>query len=173
MNGKYMNLKRLFRRGPPPERRLYEAIVAAARRPRLYEEMGVADTIDGRFDMIALHAYLAVDRLRREERDFCERLIEEFFADMDRSLREMGVGDLSVGKKVRRMAEAFYGRVTAYERAFAEGDDAMKAALARNVFPDGAPDHAVDRLLDEISRLRKALSAAPAERLLAGEFPVT
>jgi cytochrome b pre-mRNA-processing protein 3 len=173
MNGKYMNLKRLFRRGPPPERRLYEAIVAAARRPHLYEDVGVADTVDGRFDMIALHTYLAVDRLRRQDKNFCERLIEELFADMDRSLREMGVGDLSVGKKVRRMAEAFYGRVTAYERALAEGDDAMKAALARNVFPDGAPDQALDRLLAEIARLRGALSAAPAERLLAGEFPVS
>ncbi len=99
---------------------VYGAIVAAARHPRLYAEWGVADTVDGRYDMIVLHTVLVLDRLGGEgegAQNFAQGLTDEVFADMDRSLREMGVGDLSVGKKVRRMAEVFYGRARAYQGA--------------------------------------------------------
>ena len=131
-----MILKRLFNRSPPAERRCYEAIVAAARHPAFYAQWGVADTLDGRFDMIALHTYLVLDRLKGVEPQFRQALVDEFFRDMDRSLRELGVGDISVGKKVRKMAEVFYGRITAYDTAAAAGGDALVSALARNVFPD-------------------------------------
>jgi cytochrome b pre-mRNA-processing protein 3 len=96
----------------------------------------VADTLDGRFDMIALHTYLVLDRLKGVEPQFRQALVDEFFRDMDRSLRELGVGDLSVGKKVRKMAESFYGRVAAYDTALAAGGDALVSAVARNVFPE-------------------------------------
>ena len=101
-----------------------------------YADWGVPDTLDGRFDMISLHAFLVLDRLKGTEQAFRQGLVDEFFADMDRSLREMGVGDLSVGKKVRKMAEVFYGRVAAYDQALAGPDGALEAAIARNVFPD-------------------------------------
>ena len=131
-----MILKRLFNRSQAPERRCYEAIVAAARHPAFYARWGVADTLDGRFDMIALHTYLVLDRLKGAEADFRQALVDEFFRDMDNSLRELGVGDLSVSKKVRKMAEVFYGRVAAYDAALAGEGDALVSAIGRNVFPD-------------------------------------
>ena len=111
--------------------------MAAARHPVFYADWGVADTLDGRFDMISLHAFLVLDRLKGEQQAFRQALVDELFADMDRSLREMGVGDLSVGKKVRKMAEVFYGRVAAYDLALGGAEGALEAAIARNVFPDG------------------------------------
>lgn len=132
-----MILKRFFQRSPSPERGCYEAIVAAARHPSLYANWAVPDTLDGRFDMIALHCFLVLDRLKGAEPLFRQALVDEVFRDMDRSLREMGVGDLSVGKKVRKMAEVFYGRVAAYDAALAGSDEnELAAAIARNVFPD-------------------------------------
>lgn len=129
-----MQLSTLFRRKPAAERRVYEAIVAAARQPRPYAEWGVPDSIDGRFDMIGLHLFLVLDRLRGQEAVFRQRLTDAFFADMDRSLREMGVGDLSVAKKIRKMAEAFFGRVAAYDAALPKGREAFAAVLVRNVY---------------------------------------
>jgi len=131
-----MILKRLFQRSAKAERSCYEAIVAAARHPVLYADWGVPDKLDGRFDMISLHAFLVLDRLKGTEQAFRQDLVDELFADMDRSLREMGVGDISVGKKVRKMAEVFYGRVTAYDQALAGPEGALEAAIARNIFPD-------------------------------------
>jgi cytochrome b pre-mRNA-processing protein 3 len=131
-----MFLKRFFRPSTSPERSCYEAIVAAARHPVFYADWGVPDTLDGRFDMIALHAFLVLDRLKGTEQAFRQALVDELFADMDRSLREMGVGDLSVGKKVRKMAEVFYGRLAAYDQALTARPVALEAAIARNVFPE-------------------------------------
>ena len=121
-HSKTMILKRFFQSSTLPVRPLYEAIVAAARHPVAYAEWGVPDTLDGRFDMITLHMFLVLDRLKGEDRAFRQELVDEFFRDMDRSLRELGVGDLSVGKKVRKMAEVFYGRLAAYDRALAGSD---------------------------------------------------
>lgn len=132
-----MILKRFFQRPLQPERTVYEAIVAAARHPLFYAEWGVSDNLDGRFDMITLHAFLVLDRLKGVEQPFRQNLVDELFSDMDRSLREMGVGDLSVGKKVRKMAEVFYGRIGAYDKALQTSRDDLEAAIARNVFPDG------------------------------------
>lgn len=132
-----MILKRLFRRSSTSERSCYEAIVAAARHPVFYADWGVPDTLDGRFDMISLHAFLVLDRLKGSQQAFRQALVDELFDDMDRSLREMGVGDISVGKKVRKMAEVFYGRVAAYDLALAGPEGGLKAAIARNIFPDG------------------------------------
>ena len=164
-----MILKRLFTRSPAPERRCYEAIVAAARHPAFYARWGVADTLDGRFDMIALHTYLVLDRLKGAEPRFRQELVDEFFRDMDRSLRELGVGDMSVGKKVRKMAEVFYGRVAAYDAALAEGGDALVAALARNVFP-GVPDPAGARpLAAHVLDQRRHLARQDAGAIAGGQ----
>jgi cytochrome b pre-mRNA-processing protein 3 len=138
-----MVLRRLFERKPDPGQALYEAIVAAARQPRFYAEMGVPDTVDGRFDMIALHMFLVLDRLNDGSLETARQsLTDVFFRDMDRSLREMGVGDLSVGKKVRKMAEAFYGRLLAYKKAASEGEQSLASALARNIYVDNGSDNA-------------------------------
>lgn len=134
-----MRLARFFQKEAKPERRLYEAIVAAARHPVPYSAWGVADSVDGRFDMITLHMFLTLERLKGGDEAFRQNLVNEFFSDMDRSLREMGVGDVSVGKKVRKMAEVFYGRVAAYDKD-------LKAGLARNVscsMPQKLADYAI------------------------------
>ena len=163
-----MILKRLFQRHQPPERRVYEAIVAAARHPALYTGMAVADTVDGRYDMISLHAFLVLDRLKGTEPAFRQALVDEFFRDMDRSLREMGVSDVGVGKKVRKMAEVFYGRVTAYDRALEEGREQLEAAINRNVFPDSPKAVAASRLATYMLDQRSHLAAQPAAALAGG-----
>lgn len=163
-----MILKHLFRRSPAPERKAYEAIVAAARHPAFYADWGVADTLDGRFDMIALHTFLVLDRLKGEEPGFRQALVDELFRDMDRSLREMGVGDLSVGKKVRKMAEVFYGRVAAYDAALAGPEAELEAALSRNVFPEGHAGLGPRRLCAYVMNQRAHLAAQPASAVAGG-----
>lgn len=119
---------------------LYTAIVAQARHPHLYVELGVADDIDGRFEAVVLHMHLVLRRLGQDKSGsaVAQALFDAMFYDMDRSLRAIGVGDMSVGKKVKQMGAAFYGRVGSYEAALASADRAALAdALARNVAGDG------------------------------------
>jgi cytochrome b pre-mRNA-processing protein 3 len=146
-----------------PERAVYEAIVACARRPSLYADLGVPDTVAGRFDMIVLHAFLVLERVKDAEPRFAQALTDEIFRDMDRSLREMGVGDLSVGKKVRAMAEMLYGRVAAYRNHIGDAER-LSAALTRNVWAGDADAGKPRQLASEARRLRDRLSAqSPAE----------
>jgi cytochrome b pre-mRNA-processing protein 3 len=136
--------KGLFVKKPSSAAALYAAIVAAARQPKFYADWGVPDTVDGRFDMIVLHLYLVLQRLKVEAPELSQTLSETFFSDMDRSLREMGVGDLSVGKKVRKMAEAFSGRLKAYAAAAEQGELNLVESLQRNVYAGENSPHAVD-----------------------------
>ena len=162
--------KRFFRKSPPRERVAYEAIVAAARHPVPFADWGVADDVDGRFDMLSLHMFLALDRLKGQTGQFRQNLVDEFFADMDRSLREMGVGDISVGKKVRKMAEAFYGRVAAYDAALGEGKSSLVAALARNFFPAGGETAAAAKLAEYTLAARSLLAETRTDSLIAGKI---
>lgn len=166
-----MIFSRFFSKSKPQPEALYAAIVAAARQPKFYAEWGVPDTVDGRFDMIVLHLYLVLDRLRSEPLDFRQSLSSLFFADMDRSIREMGAGDLSVGKKVRRMAEAFGGRVEAYERARAEGPMAIEQALTRNVYAGQMGN--VSALRHYMEKAVETLGSQQAEKIIAGEVAFT
>lgn len=116
---------------------LYAALVEQARQPAFYVALGVPDTVDGRFEMVALHVFLALHRLKAEpgQESFGQALFDAMFADMDRSLREMGVSDLSVGRHVKTMAKGFYGRVAAYEAGLAEpGGATLADALRRNAY---------------------------------------
>jgi cytochrome b pre-mRNA-processing protein 3 len=158
-------------------RAVYGAIVAAARHEKPYADWGVPDSVDGRYDMIILHAVLVLERLSSGDeaaQAFAQGLTDEVFADMDRSLREMGVGDISVGKKVRRMAEIFYGRAQAYRPLLQTGDQAGLAdALARNVFA-GSESGDGPRLLAAYAVAALAhLQERPIEPILSGtvEFP--
>src|SRR5262245_48094906 len=112
-------LSRLFRRPAPvaDPYPLYAAAIAQARQPVFYAGLRVPDTVDGRFELVALHVFLILQRLKSEPEatPFAQALFDTMFADMDRNLREMGVGDLSVGKKVKAMAQGLYGRIAAYE----------------------------------------------------------
>jgi cytochrome b pre-mRNA-processing protein 3 len=149
---------------------LYGAAVAAAREPCLYIDLGVPDTLDGRFDLVGLHVFMLIRRLTAPPPGdvpgdaLAQAVFDAMFADMDVNLREMGVGDLSVGKRVKAMWEAFHGRAAAYQRALDAGDSAaLAAALARNVWRGAPPAGAADRL----ARLARAQAAHLAGQELA------
>jgi len=131
---------------------LYGAAVAAARSPYLYTGLGAPDTLDGRFDMIALHVFLVIQRLKRDPDPgpaLAQAVFDAMFLDMDVNLREMGVGDLSVGKRNRAMWEAFHGRAAVYA---ANWDDAegLENAIARNVWRGAGPPAGSARALQRL-----------------------
>lgn len=122
---------------------LYALIVKRSRHPDFYKIAGVPDTLDGRFDLLALHIHLYLRALRAHNygrHPVGQGLFDAFFGDLDQGLRESGVGDLSVAKKIRRMVEAFYGRAAAYDAAFADSDrcEALCEVFYRNIFTDRA-----------------------------------
>lgn len=147
---------------------LYAAVVAQARQPAFYAGLAVPDTVEGRFELMVLHCGLVVARLGRdpETREAGTRLAETFFDDMDRTLRETGVGDLSVPKKMKKIAGAFYGRLTAYETAGT--GPALVAALARNVYDGRPPEGAAEALAAYMERTVAALAAADAGTIAGG-----
>jgi cytochrome b pre-mRNA-processing protein 3 len=115
---------------------LYEKCLLQARLPVFYEKLGVPDTVDGRFEMVALHCFMTITRLNKGgQTALGQALFDVFFVNMDRSLREMGVGDLSVPKHMKRMMQGFNGRRVHYQEALEENDEpALKDALRRNVY---------------------------------------
>jgi cytochrome b pre-mRNA-processing protein 3 len=179
----------LFRSGPSPSIvALYGAIVSEARRVDFYADYGVPDTPTARFDMIVLHLALVARRLRADPaadtplaaegrarpqtpNQRLQTLIEHFFTDMDRSLREMGVGDVAVPKRMKKLAAAWNGRLRAYDAALADGDHvALAEALARNVLA-AAPDRAgASALAAHVVDADAALAAHPLDAVLAGRI---
>lgn len=123
---------------------IYGMIVAQAREPAFYASLGVRDTVNGRFDMLILHLWLVLRRLQAVEggNNMSQALFDRFCADMDDNLREMGVGDLTVPKRMQAFGEAFYGRSAAYDLAFEAGEEELAQALSKNVFNGEAPDSA-------------------------------
>jgi cytochrome b pre-mRNA-processing protein 3 len=157
---------------------LYGAIVAQARRPEFYAHYGVADTVDGRFDLIVLHMALVMRRLRAlpiAARESAQALFDAFCTDMDRNLREMGVSDLAVPKRMRAMGEAFYGCAAAYDQALDAADETLLlAALARNVFAGlDATDAAHAQLAAYVRSTDAALAAQDPAAFASGSvrFP--
>ena len=153
---------------------LYTAAVAAARDPFLYEALGVPDTLDGRFDLVGLHAFLLIHRLKAEPApgpDLAQAVFDAMFSDMDINLREMGVGDLSVGKRVRAMWEAFHGRAQAYSQALDALDPvALEGALARNMWRGATPPDGAAAALARVANAQLAcLDAQGMTALTAGE----
>jgi cytochrome b pre-mRNA-processing protein 3 len=150
---------------------LYGRIVERSRDPAFYDAWGVPDTLDGRFEVLALHAFLVLNRLKRERGDapaFAQELFDTMFGDLDSALREMGAGDLGVGRRVKAMARGLYGRIAAYERGLAD-EAAMAAALRRNLFGTTTPGEAQLAVLGAYARRQAAaLAAQPATALLAG-----
>lgn len=138
------SLKSLFRpKGDDLDAyRLYGTVVSQARRTEFYREFGVPDSPAGRFSLIALHGFLVMERLARdvETATLAQAVFDAMFADMDRNLREMGVGDLSVGKKVKALAQHFYGLSDAVRRGLAGSPAELQAALSRNVYAGAQAD---------------------------------
>lgn len=114
---------------------IYGTIVTQAREPLFYRDLGVPDTVDGRFDLLLLHLWLALRRLRATDAAsaLSQALFDRFCNDMDDNLREMGVGDLTVPKRMRAFGEAFYGRASAYDLALTAGSEALAQALCKNI----------------------------------------
>ena len=170
-----MLLDRLFRPKPTLSagRALYAGVVDQSRSPALYEALGTPDTVEGRFEIYSLHVFLLLDRLRRQgsaASDTAQALFDTYVSSLDDALREMGVGDLSVGKKMRKLGEAFYGRVKSYEAAFESLPDqaALRALLARTVYAD-AVDAPVEAMAAYVLAQRGNLAEQPLETLLAGD----
>jgi cytochrome b pre-mRNA-processing protein 3 len=163
---------------PNPERiaaeLAYSRIVAQARQSGFFLHGGVPDTLDGRFELICLHAFLYLHRLKDEQPRSARhgrRFMAAMFADFDRSLREMGTGDLSVGREVKRMAEAFYGRFAAYEEGLAADDSVLRPALARNLFGTTTPDPAqLTAMTRYVRGQAAALRRQDASALLTGDI---
>lgn len=154
---------------------LYWVLVGQARSPVFYKDMGVPDTAEGRFEMVALHVFLALRRLRacgEAGKEMGQKLFDVMFDDMDQTLREMGVGDLSVGKKIKAMASSFYGRMQAYDEGLAGMDDGkLEAALQRNILPESPTSNACAAALAAyVRRIDGDLAAQSPGEVMAGRL---
>jgi len=155
-------------------RKIYAAVVKQARQPDFYLDFGVPDTPDGRFDMILLHAFLVMRRFKRDPDKTAELSQEVFdlmFADVDQNLREMGIGDTGVGKRIKAMAEGFYGRIEAYEKGLEDDGTALADALERNLYrkTSANPEHS-QAVADYIRDQARLLDAADTDSLCAGNL---
>jgi cytochrome b pre-mRNA-processing protein 3 len=153
---------------------LYGQIVAAARQETFYSDWQVPDTPLGRFEMLSLVMLLFQHRLRGEggpAREVAQVLIDEFFTDVEHSLRELGISDPGVPKRMKRLAKMFYGRTAAYSDALDQADaGALAAALARNVRPDTAEWAQATELAAYAFRVEKELAAQPVADICAGRM---
>ena len=169
-----MKLSRLF--SPRPAvlagRRLYAAAAAQARTPDFYARMGIPDTAEGRFELYTLHVALILRRLKGQgpqAAETAQALFDAYLKGLDDALREMGVGDLSVGKKMRKLGEAFYGRVKHYDEAFeALPDRAPLEAIIGRTLLDGQPD-AVAPLADYAIYAMDQLRGLSLDAVLQGD----
>ncbi|WP_454745435.1 ubiquinol-cytochrome C chaperone family protein [Ciceribacter selenitireducens] len=143
--------------------RQYAALTATARTPVFYAELGVPDTVMGRFEMLSLVLILYFRRMRQSARggqEIAQEIIDAFFEDVDHSIRELGIGDQGVPKRMKKLAGMFFGRLEAYASALDKDDASLLAsALRRNIYPemgDDAPDMAglAEWMMDAERRLR-------------------
>lgn len=153
---------------------LYERIVASARQPRFYSDWQVDDTPLGRFEMMAAHMVLFLERTSAGGdalRALAQDVTDEFFRDVEHSLRELGIGDMGVPKRMKKLARMFYGRAEAYRTALRAGDaEALGAALARNVRPGGEPWAGAPPLAAYLMDALARLDDQPESELLAGRI---
>jgi cytochrome b pre-mRNA-processing protein 3 len=168
---------------------LYGSIVAEARRPVFYRDLAVPDTITGRFDMLVLVTALVLRRLRdapkpapgtrvrrgagaTDPHELGHQLLDFFFTEMDRALRETGVGDVSVGKRIKKLAAAYNGRALAYDAALDAGDDeALAAALARNLLAGLDDRSTAPALAAWVRAAADVLATVPVGDVVAGRIP--
>jgi cytochrome b pre-mRNA-processing protein 3 len=153
---------------------LYGEIVAAARQHVFYSDWDVPDTPLGRFEMLSLHMFLFQHRMQGTQgvsQDIAQVLIDEFFLDVEHSLRELGIGDMGVPKRMKKLAKMFYGRTAAYAEALELGDAALlAAALARNVRPDAGNWPQAQMLADYAMLTQKTLAAQTTDAIEAGKL---
>lgn len=170
-------LKNIFSFSPEKEtaHELYKVIVHQSRQPVFYKDLGVADTLEGRFDMITLHMILVLRRMKTDAEKsgkLSQALFDYMIDDIDYNLREMGIGDMGMGKRVKKLAKGFYGRLEAYDKGLEEPDDAVLcAALIRNLYrdaetPDANPAVIAAYMREESERL----AAIDITSLMSGQL---
>ena len=169
----FSSLRKLFKSDPDPRearRPLWNAVVATARQPHWYSEGGVPDTLDGRFDMVSLILALVLHRID-DDPDQARagvELTELFVDDMDGQMRQIGFGDMVVGKQIGRMVGALGGLLGAYRAA--DGSEELKAELVRNLWRGkDAPDAGLAHVAAEVAKLRAGLAAMPVETLVVAD----
>ena len=171
-----LNLFRSLKRAKSREtiERLYGAIVAQSRRAEFYTDFGVPDTLEGRFEMVVLHTVLVCHRLKGGDdtaRAMSQEIFVAFAADMDSTMRELGVGDLTVPKKMKKIGAAFYGRAAAYDTALAAPGNALLAqALARNILGTDEASPRAEPFAAYVRAAVERLEATPFETFARGEL---
>lgn len=155
--------------------RLYIILVEQARQPSFYEHNGVADTVAGRFDMVALHAILLMRRLNRQPQAtklLSQALFDYMFDDFDLNLREIGIGDTGIGKRIKKMGTGFYGRMAAYNQGLdSDQDTLLKQALTRNLFRNmESRDDDLQQITDYMRRESDNLEKIDLDTLIKGDF---
>ena len=170
-----MIFEKLFKRGPSrvAGERLYEAAIGQARQPAFYADLGAPDTVEGRFELYTLHVVLVLHRLKGQgplAGETAQALFDTYVQALDDALREMGVGDLSVGKKMRKLGEAFYGRAKAYQAALEAGDRAALTALIGRTIYAGDSAGAADQLAGYVDRSAARLATLPLDDVLAARL---
>lgn len=182
-----MMLKRLFGRSTSvfgsltPAQALYAAAVKQSRCPEFFGAGRVSDSVEGRFELLAVHGFLILHRLKGEgdgARALAQDLFDTMFEDLDRNLREIGIGDLSVGKRIKLLAENFYGRIRVYEDGLNDPRDALDIAISRNILTDAVTQNARSEavlpfaraLADYVRREAAALAIQPLRELAVGHI---
>ncbi len=159
--------------------RLHEDIIAQSRQPLFYAQLGVPDTMLGRYEMVCLHAYLVLTRLNRESEEghqLAQTLHNLIFDDFDVALREAGLGDMGVGKRIKKLARNLHGRISVYEAGLASDDEELEAILRRNMYASVEPDASqVAGMIAYIKAARQEMDACSGEAMFAGNpaFPDT
>jgi cytochrome b pre-mRNA-processing protein 3 len=167
-------LKRLFQapRFEVEARALYRHIAERARHPILFTLYGVPDTIDGRFEMLCLHAYALFHGLKGKGADaeaLSQSVYDAMFVDLDGSLRELGAADIGVGKRIKAMTEALNGRIQAYDRGFATSDAELEQAVRRNVYGTATPtDRQVRWMAWYLRGIRAAFAGSSVKEICNG-----
>ena len=163
----------MFRRRKPEDEfamAVYRQVGEQARAPELFEACGIPDTLDGRFDSLALHAALMIDRLRREPDGevLAQAFFDAMFRHLDLTLREIGIQDLGVGRRIKIMAEGFHGRALAYREALNDGPTPLAEVLRRNAYGGRPPEESevVVRLEAHIRAYVRSLDATPRNDLI-------
>jgi cytochrome b pre-mRNA-processing protein 3 len=164
-----------FRKPRAPSRGTIEAIygmiVAQAREPLFYQALGVPDTVNGRFDLLILHLWMVLRRFRPLEDGaaLSQALFDHFCNDMDANLRELGVGDLTVPKRMQAFGEAFYGRAAAYDVALETGEEPLAQALCKNVLNGKEPEKA-RHLAGYVGKAIAAMADLDTAALMRGQW---
>lgn len=158
-------------------RKFHEALIEQSRQPYFYARLGVPDTMLGRYEMVCLHAFLVLSRLQREGeegRKLAQALYNLIFEDFDIALREVGIGDMGIGKRIKKLARNLHGRISAYESGLAAGEAELAAALRRNMYASAepAPDNEqVAGMIAYLRAARRAIDSSSPDAFFAAELP--